>query len=138
MEEYVLIPLPNVAFQPSALPHFDYSIYAGRTFSANNAKFFLDEKEFRVALNSHNFIVNREFYLDSWVYDPEIKGSDSIWYMYNHFKNGGKLQFVRGMSYIHRIPSDGTYPEGDGSGWLKNHVINTEHANRITELIRQL
>lgn len=127
----VQIALPNVIYAPSAAkPHFIYRQYQNMIFSAANARNFIGQREFDCAINTCNYIVNRKFYLDAYVYDPEVKESDTVWHLYNHLKAGGKMKIVEGMEYDHLVH--------DGSGWRSHADENMAKANEIKELIRNL
>lgn len=112
-----------------AEPNFDFTAYAGFYFTNANAKLFTGEKEFRVLINTSNFVVRRSMYVDSYVYREDIKGSDSIWANHNMWKAGAVMKVVPGLRYFH---------DTEHSGWKLFPEINIKHAGEITSLIEQL
>lgn len=121
----------DTIYSPSgALPNFDYSKYSGQEITKDNAKEFIGQREFDCLMNTCNYFVHRDTYLKTYIYDPTIKQSDTIWHNYNHLKNGGKIQVVPEMTYSHLVH--------EGSGWLENAQENIVKANEIKELIRGL
>ncbi len=123
---------PDTIYSPSgALPNFDYSFYAGETITKDNAKNWIGKQlDFDCLMNTGNYFVNRDHYVNTYQYNPDIKEADTIWHNYNHLKNDGKIYVVPGMTYQHLVH--------DGSGWMVNREENNKKANEIKELIRQL
>lgn len=119
-------------FCPSfAKPNFDYQQFQGQQFGTGmmDAKIPTDPLFFTL-LNTCNYVVNREKYLIVWKENPEMKGSDTIWFNYLWLKAGGCLAIVPGMHYEHRV-----HP---GSGFLQDADYNMKKAEEIKKLIMQL
>lgn len=123
-------------FCPSfAKPDFDYRAFAQGApthgiYNAKDAARCIIDSRFNCLLNTCNYIVNRDFYLATYKYNPEHIASDTIWHNYNHLKAGGKLTVVPGMQYFHRVHDD--------SGFKKNIEYNMEKSEQVRQLIKQL
>lgn len=114
-----------------AEPDFNFKEFSGMIIDKKNAKDFLHVKEFRIFLNTSNYLVNRDEYLKVYRYNPEIKESDTIWFNHLWLEAGNSFYFVPGMRYYHRKHAD--------SGWLKgDHEYNLRKAREIQELIKQM
>jgi hypothetical protein len=81
-------------------------------------------------MNTCNYIVNRDFYLKTYQYNPEHIASDTIWHNYNHLKAGGKFCIVPDMQYYHRTHA--------GSGFMKGIEYNMAKTEEVRKLIQQL
>jgi hypothetical protein len=75
-------------------------------------------------------VVNRDFYLETWVHNPEMKATDTAWHALNHLKRDGGFYIVPGMRYEHRVHSE--------SGFLKDVHYNMAKAKEIENLIKAL
>lgn len=113
-----------------AEPRFDFREFSGKTFDKNSIKPYLDDPIMQVMLNTCNYVVPRENFINAFQDNPEIKGSDTIWINYNWLKSGYKICVVLGMKYFHRVHKD--------SGWLENADYNMTKGKEIIELIRNL
>lgn len=120
---------PEVIYMPDkAVPEFDYSAYGGFTFTRSNIKNHIDDPTFFMMLNTCNYVVNRNFYLQAFVPNHNVKESDTLWHAYNHLLAGGSLKVVQGMQYFHRVH--------EGSGWLEHAEENMVMANAIKGYIK--
>jgi glycosyltransferase involved in cell wall biosynthesis len=122
-----------------AKPEFDYrefkigndgigmrsGIYAGRECSHE-----IKHDAFNCLLNTCNYIVNRDFYLKTYQYNPDHIASDTVWHTYNHLKAGGHFVVVPGMQYMHRIHK--------GSGFLQGIDHNMRMQAQVRKLIMEL
>lgn len=120
-----------VIFCPQfAEPDYDFSKLPD-TVDKKNAKTLLHLKEFRVFLNTCNYVVNRDKYLEVYKYDETIKESDTIHFNALWLAAGYSFYIVPGMSYYHR--------RHEGSGWLNgDHKYNLKKAAELQEKIKQL
>lgn len=114
----------------AAAPEFDYEEFAGFTITKDNIKRYMHNAMFRCALNTCNCLVNRDFYLDTFVQDDKIGCADTINHIYNHLKRGGRLYFVPRMQYFHLV--------GPQSGFLENSDYNMKKAKEIENKILAL
>lgn len=122
-----------------AKPNFDYrdfkignngmgmraDIYASRECAHE-----IKNDSFNCLLNTCNYIVNRDFYLKTYQYNPDHIASDTIWHNYNHLKAGGLLVVVPGMQYEHRTHK--------GSGFLQGVDHNMRMQAQVRKMIMEL
>lgn len=121
----------NFIFCPSfAKPEFDFRKYEGIRFSAADAAKEIKSDVFNVCLNCCNCIVNRDFYLKTYQYNPRHIASDTIWHSYNHLKAGGSFYIVPGMHYFHRVHK--------GSGFLQGVDHNMRMQAEVRKMIMEL
>lgn len=113
-----------------ALPNFIFEDFSGLTIDRHNIKDYMNNPMFRVALNSCNYLVNRDFYLESFKSDPTIGCADTINHAFNHLMNDGKLYFVPNMRYNHLV--------GSQSGYLHNVEYNMKKSAEIENKIRKI
>lgn len=116
-----------------AKPNFDYTRYSNnklRIYRSDRAAGLIMEDGFNCLMNTCNYIVNRDFYLATYKYNPNHIASDTIWHNYNHLKRGGAFVIVPGMQYFHRV-----HP---GSGFMQNAAANMANAEGVRRLIQQL
>lgn len=126
----------NFIFCPDfAKPHFDYRAFAQGApthgiYDAKDAARCILDSRFNCLMNTCNYIVNRNFYLQAYAYNSQHIASDTIWHNYNHLKAGGKFAIVPNMQYYHRVH--------DGSGFKQDITNNMQKAEEVRRLIQQL
>lgn len=122
-----------------ARPNFDYrdfkignggigirsGIYARRECAHE-----IKNDSFNCLLNTCNYIVNRDFYLKTYQYNPSHIASDTIWHNYNHLKAGGLFCVVPDMQYEHRVHK--------GSGFLQGIDHNMRMQAQVRKMIMEL
>lgn len=122
-----------------AQPNFDYREFnsnaQGNTFRsgiyhAHDCAERITNNNFNCLMNTCNYIVNRNFYLQVYQHNPEHVASDTIWHAYNHLKAGGVFCMVPGMQYFHRVH--------DNSGFKQGIEYNMAKAEEVRRLIQQL
>lgn len=115
-----------------AKPKFDYTNYSkgGRLYDSELAKGLIKQDDFNCLMNTCNYIVNRNFYLNTYEFNKDHIASDTIWHNYNHLKAGGIFAVVPDMQYYHRVHA--------GSGFMQNADYNIKQANKVRLLIQQL
>lgn len=122
---------PNTFYQPSfALDRFDFRKWQNIPITKSNVAQFMEEGMFRVSLNGHNAFVNRGEYLKNYEYNPDIKGADSIFFIFNWLSRGNVFYITPELEYIHTIH--------DSSGFMENIEINMKHAIELEQKIREL
>lgn len=94
-----------------AEPYFDYTAFAGREIDQENVAKFMAMPHFATALNTCNYFVHRNSYLEVWDGSVNPHTADSIFQMYNWFRHGKKMQIVPGLRYFHRIHSGSHYKQ---------------------------
>ena len=121
----------NVIFCPDfAKPQFNYQCYSFGLFSSETIKEFLHQSEMGCLLNTCNYVVNKHSYLEVFDFNPEIMGTDTLWFNYLWLKSGRYFYVVPGMQYQHEVH--------DGSEWLKHASYNLKKGEEIIELIENL
>lgn len=84
-------------------PDFDYRAFAGQSVDKSNIGEFIDREHFLTALNTANYFVHRDSYLQTWDPTADPGTADSIYMCLRWLEQGGTLTFVPGMEYEHRI-----------------------------------
>lgn len=122
---------PSVIYCPDfAKPQFDYRKYAGQTINADNAGKIMSKPMGECIFNTCNCLVNREEYLRVYEYNPDMKGTDTIWFNYLWLKAGNSLHVVKGMEYMHRVHA--------GSGFMADVDYNLMQSKEVKKLITSL
>lgn len=127
-------PASNTIFCPDfAKPDFNYIRYSSPemgVFHKSNTGFHIGDDTFNCLMNTCNYIVNRDFYLRAYQYNPVHVASDTIWHAYNHLKSGGVFCVVPGMEYYHRVHK--------GSGFLQGVDHNMKMQAEVRKMIMNL
>jgi glycosyltransferase involved in cell wall biosynthesis len=126
-----------------AKPEFDYReygqggdkinnryIYRSSIYGARECAVEIKHDNFNCLLNTCNYIVHRDFYLNTYNYNPNHIASDTIWHNYNHLKAGGHFVVVPGMQYYHRVHK--------GSGFLQGVDHNMRMQAEVRKMIMAL
>jgi glycosyltransferase involved in cell wall biosynthesis len=122
---------PNVINVPeSGGDRLNYTRFSKWYVSKHNIEYFLSHPGADMLLNTCNYFVNRERYLEVYEYNPAIKASDTIWFNYLWLKKGGAFIVVPNMRYYHRVHQ--------GSGFMEDVKYNTKKCNEIKDLIKAL
>lgn len=101
---------PKTILAPDrGLPALDYTAFSGLTITKENVASYLDQGNFQSLLNTFNFFINRDRYLETFDDSVDPWTSDSIYFCYCWLKNGGKIKVVEGLSYHHEIHKDSHY-----------------------------
>ncbi len=122
---------PGIIYCPSfAKPKFDYTSFSARLICRDNAPNLFITLNGEPLLNTCNYLINRGEYLKVYQHNPEMKGTDTIWFNYLWLNAGNSFYVVPGMEYYHRVH--------DGSGFLQDCDYNMRKAKEVKELIKQL
>jgi glycosyltransferase involved in cell wall biosynthesis len=123
---------PNVINVPDfAMPDFDYRLFSAWLISTSNIRHFLNRHPMATCLlNTCNYVVNRQRYLDVYEHNASMKGTDTIWFNYCWLKGGNFFFVVPGMQYQHR-----NHP---GSGFLQDVDYNMARSREMVQLIKAL
>ena len=119
-----------------AKPQFDYRAFSKSEaptfgiYDAKDAARCIIDSRFNCLMNTCNYVVNRQFYLGAYQYNPRHKASDTIWHNYNHLKAGGRFVIVPDMQYDHLVHKD--------SGFMQDAAGNMARAEEVRKLIMQL
>lgn len=123
--------IKSTIYCPSfARPQFDYTRLTSIEINSLCVATFIDRKDGELLFNTCNYLVNREKYLLVYQHNPEMKGTDTIWFNYLWLKAGNSFYVVPGMEYYHRV--------WEGSGFLADCSYNMAKAKEIKELIKAL
>lgn len=122
---------PNVINMPdSGGERLDYTRFAKWYVSRHNINYFLSFGGADMVLNTCNYFVNRQRYLEVYEDNPDVIAADTIWFNYLWLKKGGAFVIVPGLRYYHRIHS--------GSGFMKDLNKNEQKCKEILELIKKM
>lgn len=122
---------PDVIMCPNfARPNFDFTEFTSLKFDKKTAKRYIKKGRFEILLNTCNYFVNRDRYLEVYQYNPDMKGTDTIWFNYNWLKSGKSFYVVPGMQYEHRVH--------EGSGFMADVDYNMRKAKEIKRMIERL
>lgn len=113
-----------------AKPQFDYRIFEGHYLGRPHTKGLMKDPAGECLMNTCNYFVNRQEYLKVYEYNPDMKGTDTIWFNYLWLKAGNSFYVVPGMEYYHRVH--------EGSGFLADCDYNMRKAKEVKELIKAL
>jgi glycosyltransferase involved in cell wall biosynthesis len=101
---------PMTVYVPEfAEPHFNYTKFAGRTFSRRNVAANLALPHFKCMLNTCNYFVHRQSYLEVWDGSVNPHTADSTFQVFNWLASGRKLFVVPGLRYFHRVHAGSHY-----------------------------
>lgn len=122
---------PNTIYCPSfAWPNFNYSKFIGVKISRETIKNLINQTMFEPLLNTCNYVVNKDSYLDIYEHNDMMKATDTAWFNYLWLKNGGQLQVMKDCTYFHRLH--------DGSGFMQDVNYNMQQAEKIKSLLLAL
>lgn len=132
--------IEKIIFCPDfAKPEFDYREYKcgngscgirSGIYGAPECAFEIRNDSFNCLMNTCNYIVNRDFYLKTFEFNPAHIASDTIWHNYNHLKAGGLFVVLPGMQYYHRVHN--------GSGFLQGVDHNMRMQGEVRKMIMAL
>lgn len=118
-------------YAPSfAKPNFDYRIYQGNHLTTDTVKEKINEPMFNCFLNTANYVVHRDTYLNIWEENKTIGCADTIWFNYLWLKAGNGFYICPGMWYEHRIHK--------GSGFVQEIDYNLKQAENVKRSILAL
>jgi glycosyltransferase involved in cell wall biosynthesis len=86
-----------------ASPNFDYRMFNGDTITSKNVNNYTDKNIFVTLMNTNNYLVNRDEYLNIYHHLPECRGADGIYNNHNWLKAGNKIHIVKDLQYFHRV-----------------------------------
>jgi glycosyltransferase involved in cell wall biosynthesis len=121
----------DTIFAPDfAAPVFDYTYFSGNTFTKSNVAPFVFDRGFDCLINTMNYFVNREKYLEVFEDGIEPIGSDSIHQNYNWLKAGYRIHVLKGLTYQHRV--------WEGSHYVANATASTPLCKILIDKLAQL
>lgn len=118
-------------YQPSfAWPQFDFRKFEGRTFDQSNIAELVNDSMGNVSMNACNYVVHRDTYLSVFQENPNMKGTDTLWFNYLWLRAGGKFHITKDMHYYHRVHS--------GSGYMADVSYNMDQSVKLKKMIMAL
>lgn len=104
----------RVVYAPSmGVPRLDYREYAGLVLDAGNIAAYIDKPKMPMLLNTMNYFLPREMWLDAIKTQHEIGfeplTADSIYINYLLFRAGMRLGVVQGLYYGHAVHGGSTF-----------------------------
>lgn len=120
----------DTIYAPEYAKPFDYRKYSGLLITKENVAEYLDKPQFACLLNTCNYFVNREKYLE--VFDSSVNPytADTFYFNYCWLKAGNKIKIVPGLQYEHRIH--------DGSHYKLNSHKTGNFYSEVKEKLRVL
>jgi len=113
-----------------AMPNFDYREYSGVILDKGNINHYLPLNMLETCLNTMNYFVNKNKYLEVWDGSIDPVTSDSLFQNYNWIKNGYKIHILEGLWYSHLVHS--------GSHYQNNVVRTGDFHQKLLQKIRDL
>lgn len=113
-----------------AMPAFDYREFAGQTFDKKSIKKILHHKMADALLNTCNWLCPRKNFIINFVENSSVGAADTMFYVYNWLKSGGKIKVVENMHYYHMVH--------DQSEFLKDVHYNMKMINAYKLMIGSL
>lgn len=123
--------MPDAILAPDfAKPHFSYQAFSGLTIDKYNAGLLLNVPMFSTMLNTFNFFIHRESYLE--VFDDSIEPVtfDSLYFNYCWLKAGKKIHVVKDLQYDHMVH--------EGSHFQNNVHLSGELLSQIENKIKEI
>ena len=99
----------NTLYIPEKLLHFngdlisDFSNYKDYEYSIDNIKLFLDKPEITTALNTGNFLVNRDTYINSFLRETieyDLQTNDAFYFSYLWIKSINRIKVYKFFSFF--------------------------------------
>jgi glycosyltransferase involved in cell wall biosynthesis len=121
----------KVIYAPEfARPHFDYRLFSGVRITKENVKSYVDKPKFDCLINTCNFLVHKQTYLQSWQDHPEPWTADTLFMNYNWLADGNSIHVVEGMQYDHLVHDGSHYKEHVN----KTGNLATDYMNKLRTL----
>lgn len=100
----------DTIFAPDfARPIFDYQNFSDVIVTKENVSSYMGQRFFSTALNTCNFFVNREKYLEVFDTSLEPVTCDSIYFNYCWLNAGNKIHILKGLQYEHSVHDKSHY-----------------------------
>jgi glycosyltransferase involved in cell wall biosynthesis len=104
----------TVIYAPSfARPTFDYRTFSGLTVNRRTVNEYFDRPMFSTMMNTHNFFVNRDEFLDTWDGSVDPVTADSIYFNYCWLNRGNAISVVDGLEYDHLVHEGSHYKQNN-------------------------
>lgn len=113
-----------------ANPKFDYTQFAGMTFTRSNVAQYVKIGQYDCLINTANHFVNRGEYIRLWDGTTEPISADSIYMNMLQLQAGNKLYVVPGLEYDHLVHA--------GSHYVQNQTRSTHIHKRLMNRLMQM
>lgn len=122
---------PNVILAPDYIVSFDYRHFGGMVLDSKSGSRFFSMPRFDCLINTMNYFVNRDSYLQVWDGNKEPWTADTIYQNLRWVQSGRSIKVVVGMEYDHRIKHE--------RGQDRSHYLqhNRKTGNLFNECMKQ-
>jgi len=118
-----------------AQPVFDYRKFGGITFNKTNVAQYCFKAGFDCLMNTMNYFVHKDSFVQIWQPKFDIKGADSIYMNYLWMLAGNNIHCLKGLSYFHRVNAEDK--KEHGSNFVEfAHESNPQEIERLISLMR--
>lgn len=111
----------NTILAPDYVVSFDYRYFGGHTLTKHNVAKFTDKQQFDCLINTMNYFVHRDNYLNVWDGSIEPWTADTIYQNYRWLESGRSFHVLKGLQYDHRIK----HKEGQENSHYMQHYRKT-------------
>ena len=122
----------DTIYAPDYVHSFDYRHFSGLTFDRTTAKNYIGQTRFDCIINTMNYFVHRQSYLDVWDGSIEPWTADTIYQNYNWLKSGRKIHVLKELEYIHKIED---YKTEEKSHYI---IHNRKTGNLFNETMKRI
>ena len=127
---------PKTILAPDfAFPVFDYREFAGYTFNKTNVSKYAYKRGFDCLINTMNYFVHRDSFVQIWQPKSDIYGADSIYMNYLWLLSGNEIHCLTGLEYFHRIHDSKTNEHGSNFNEFASRS-NPDGIERLLSLMR--
>lgn len=126
-----MIYLPEKLLQMNNEIFIDYSKISGIVIDNNNIMSYFKFGDVEAALNTGNYFVNRNSYIDTIknsTIEKEFATNDALYFSYLWISNGNKINVVKDLFYYHRYHS--------GSWYLTNQAACESNTRDVWQKIK--
>jgi len=119
----------NLMYLPDKASIFDYRMFDNQTFDKYDVTEKLSDRTMLCLLNTGNYFVNKNKYLETYKYDITVKHTDGIYFIFLWLKNDYSIYVVKDMEYIHNFH--------DKNGWTENVIENEKKLEQLVSEFKQ-
>jgi len=126
----------NTLYAPDfAKPVFDYRKFAGITFNKLNVAKYCFTPGFDCLMNTMNYFIHKDSFVQIWQQKHDIKGADSIYMNYLWMLAGNSIHCLSGLEYFHRVNAEDKSEHGSNFIEFANES-NPKEIERLISLMR--
>jgi glycosyltransferase involved in cell wall biosynthesis len=126
-EEEDVLYSPETLFSLNKEIEWNYSEYNNFFVTKQNAKDYISNGSFETMLNTGNFLVNREKYVEVYeqsCINEKLGVNDAAYFSYLWLASGNRIKVVPNLNYIHRIHKGSWYKNNQDSCALATDEIH--------------